>query len=200
MKRAKNVFKIIAILPVLLLLFSCTLNNDQESSAILIVVKITGFTDAGSDADFLESDVTETGIGLGPPWVVAADAITATLEAKLKEPETLGPGTSYQSSIIIDEYEVTYTYVDSDVSLSRSAPLDFSGRLSTVIPVDSSANISFVLVSKIAKGEAPLSELRNGGFLQVIATITFHGEDLTGKEVQATGYLTIYFHNYVETN
>jgi len=191
MKRAKNVLKIIAILPVLLLLFSCTLNNDQESSAILIIAKITGHTDAGSDADFLESDVYEDTTA-----TVVSDIVIATLEAKLKEPETLGPGTSYQSSILVDEYEIVYTAVDPS---SSSVPETFRGRLSTIIPIDSSANISFVIVRNFAKQDPPLSTLIvSGGTLQVVATITFYGEDLAGKEVQATGYLSIYFANYPE--
>ncbi|MBC8357592.1 MAG: hypothetical protein ISS41_05015 [Candidatus Aminicenantes bacterium] len=191
MKRAQNVLKIMAILPVILLLFSCALDNSQESSSLLIVAKISGHTDDGSDADFLESDVYEDTTA-----TVVSDVIIATLEAKLKEPETLGPGTSYQSSILVDEYEVVYTAVDPSGS---SVPETFRGSLSTVIPVDSSTNISFVIVRNFAKQDPPLSTLvASGGALQVVATITFYGEDLAGKEVQATGYLTIYFGNYAE--
>jgi len=193
MKRIKNIFKIMAILPAILFLFSCdnTLNDSEASSSILIVVKIAGYTDTGDDADFLQSDVYEETSG-----TIVADVVTATLETRLREPETLGPGSSYMSSILVDRYEVSYTAVDPSDS---SVPGTFTGYLSTVIAIDSSIDISFVIVREVAKANSPLSDLRGtASILQVTASITFYGHDLLepDKEVQATGYLTIYFADY----
>lgn len=187
MKRVKNVLTIMVILPVILFLLSCELSDSEKSDTVLIVSKITGKDAEGKDADFLQSDVTTV---LGD---VYADVAKATLEAKLKEPETLGPGISYMNSILVNRYRVTYTAVDPSGS---TVPQSFEGSLSTLIEVDSSLDVSFIIVRDIAKQNSPLSDLALGGVLQVIATVTFYGHDLADKEVEATGYLSIYFKDY----
>lgn len=189
MKREKNVLKIMAVLPVIFFLFSCDINDTEESSAVLLLSKITGQTYTGDDADFLQSDVV-TDLG-----TVYADIVTATLEAKLKEPETLGPGTSYQSSIFVYRYRVTYTAVDPS---GATVPQSFEGSLSALLDVDSSMDISFVIVREVAKANPPLDALATGGILQVVATVTFYGRDGGGNELEATGYLTIYFADYID--
>ena len=195
MKRVKNVFIIMAILPAILFLLSCDniLNDSEASTSILIVVKITGYTDTGDDADFLQSDVYEETSN-----TVVADVVSATLEVRLREPETLGPGSSYMSSILVDHYEVSYTAVDPSDS---SVPGTFEGHLSTVIAIDSSIDVSFVIVREVAKANSPLFDLRGTvSILQVTASITFYGHDVLDpdKEVQTTGYLSIYFAEYAD--
>lgn len=195
MKRIKNIFKIMAILPVILFLFSCdnTLNDSETSTSILLVAKITGYTDTGDDADLLQSDIYEETSN-----TVVADLVSATLEARLQEPETLGPGSSYMSSILVDHYEVSYTAVDPSGS---SVPVTFTGYLSTIIAIDSSIDVSFVIVREVAKVNSPLFDLRGTiSILQVTASITFYGHDVLDpdKEVQATAYLTIYFADYAD--
>jgi len=108
MKRAKSVLKILAILPCVLLLFSCQIRDEHSSNSILLVTEVTGHTDTGDTADFLQSDVYEDDTS-----TIVADIVSATLEAKLKAPESMGPGPTYQNRIFIHTYEVRYTYVDS---------------------------------------------------------------------------------------
>ncbi len=46
--------------------------------------------------------------------------------------------------------------------------------------------------------ESPLLDVTGLGLLQVVAQVTFYGEDIAGHPVQATGYLTIYFADYAD--
>ncbi len=194
MKRAKSVLKILAILPCVLLLFSCQIREEHSSNSILLVTEVMGHTDTGDTADFLQSDVFEN-----PPGTIVADIASATLEAKLKAPESIGAGPTYQNRIFIHTYEVRYIYVDSLNMPTTSVPATFQGRLSVGIDIDSSASIEFVIVREQAKAESPLSDIIPGRILQVVAQVTFYGEDIAGNPVQATGYLTIYFAEYTDT-
>jgi len=194
MKRAKSVLKILAILPCVLLLFSCQIRDEHSSNSILLVTEVTGHTDTGDTADFLQSDVYEDDTS-----TIVADIVSATLEAKLKAPESMGPGPTYQNRIFIHTYEVRYTYVDSLNMATTSVPATFQGRLSVGIDIDSSASIDFVIVREQAKAESPLITIIPSRILQVVAQVTFYGEDIAGHPVQATGYLTIYFEDYLDT-
>ncbi|MGD8534930.1 MAG: hypothetical protein PVF66_03700 [Candidatus Aminicenantes bacterium] len=198
MKRTKFALKILAILPCVLMLVSCQIRDEHSSSSILLVVEVAGYTAAGDSADFLQSDVIE-----GDPLLdgsIVADIIPATLEAKLKEPASIGAGPSYKNRIFIHTYEVRYTYVDSLNMPSTAVPATFQGRLSVAIDIDSSETIEFVIVREQAKAESPLSDIiiDPSRLLQVVAQITFYGEDIAGHPVQATGYLTIYFAEYAD--
>lgn len=198
MKRTKFVLKILAILPCVLILVSCQIRDEHVSSSILLVTEVIGHTETGDTADFLQSDVLEGDPLLG--GTIVADIISATLEAKLKEPESIGAGPSYQNRIFIHTYEVRYTYVDSLNMATTSVPATFQGRLSVGIDIGSSASIEFVIVREQAKAVPPLSDiiLDPTKLLQVVAQITFYGEDIAGHPVQATGYLTIYFAEYAD--
>ncbi len=196
MKKTKLVLKILAIMPCVLILASCQLSDEHASNSILLVTEVIGHTDTGDTADFLQSDVFEDDSG-----TIVSDIISATLEAKLKEPESIGAGPSYQNRIFIHTYEVRYTYVDSLNMASTTVPATFQGRLSVGIDIDESALIEFVIVREQAKAALPLSAIAPlipVRALQVVAQITFYGEDIAGHPVQATGYLTIYFANYAD--
>jgi hypothetical protein len=195
MKRIKFALKIWVILPCVFLLSTCTINPDHQSNSILLVASITGYTDGGGAADFLESDVFED-----VDLTYVADIITATLEAKMKSPEEIPPGPSYLNRINIHSYDVSYTYVDSNMSPvpSPNAPATFTGRLSHQVDIDGSVDIAFVVVRAQAKTEVPLINVSGLNTMQVVARITFYGEDIAGKPIEATGYLTIYFANYAD--
>lgn len=202
MKKTTIVLKIAILLPCLLFLLSCDkINPDNASSSILLVTRINGYTDGGDAADFLQSDTRE---GAAAPFTYVADIISATLEARLKEPLTVGPGPSYQNRIFLHSYDVTYTYVDSNLTPlpSPNVPANFSGELSVAIDIDSIVDVTFVVVREQAKLESPLTDVTNQAAppatLQVLATITFYGDDIAGNPVQATGYLTIYFAEYAD--
>ena len=196
MKKMTIVLKIAVLLPCLLFLLSCDkINPEHASSSILLVHRINAYTATGDTADFLESDVLETAM-LTP--TVVSDIITATLEARLKAPETVGPGPSYQNRIVLHSYDVTYTYIDS-TALVSGTPAGFSGELSVALDIDSIVDVSFVIVRNQAKNAIPLLNIQGTNeLLQVVATITFYGDDIAGNPVQAIAYLTIFFADYAD--
>jgi len=197
MKRIKNVLKIMTILPVFLFLLSCNpLEDDSNSNSILFVIKITGEDISGTEVDFLQSDVVDTSTGTP---IVIADIATATLEAKLLDPNPLDPGASQYNSINVSRYVVTFSRSDGLNTPGEDIPYSFEGSLSTLINIDSEVDISLIIVREVAKLESPLFDLRNGGdevVLQVKATIDFYGTDMVNNAVKATGTLNIFFADY----
>ncbi len=189
MKKTENSLKITAILCVFFFLLSCdmTVGDNDKSGLVLTVTRIVGMDALGNDADYLASDVQTGGGYLTDPLVV-------TLEVKLKKPEPILPGTSYKTSLMIDRYTVTYTSPEGD-----PVPAAFEGRLAVVCEVDASVDLEIVAVRAEAKNAAPLNALI--GTLDVIwavAEIRFIGHDLAGNMVEATGYLTVYFADWVD--
>ncbi len=189
MKRIKYFLKITAILCVFFFLFSCdnTVGDADKSGVVLIITRIQGTSLGGDDADYLASDVQTDGGYLTNPLVI-------TLEAKLKKPEPIIPGSSYKTSVLIDRYTITYTSPEGD-----PVPVAFEGRLAVVCEVDASVDVEIVAVRAEAKTAAPLNALI--GTLNVIwavAEIRFIGHDLDGNGVEATGYLTVYFADWAD--
>lgn len=189
MKRTKNSLKITAILCVFFFLLSCdnTVGTDDKSAIILIVTRIVGTDALGNDADYLASDVQTGGGYLTNPILI-------TLEAKFKKPEPIIPGASYNTSVMIDRYTITYTSPEGD-----PIPASFEGRLAVVCEVDASVDVQIVAVRAEAKAVPPLSLL--DGTLNVywaVAEIRFIGHDLDGNGVEATGYITVYFADWAD--
>jgi hypothetical protein len=195
MKRTKNFLKIAAILCVFFFLFSCdnTVGDSEKSGVVLTVTRILGMDVEGNDADYLMSDVQTGGGYLTNPVVV-------TLEATLKKPETLIPGTSYKTSVMIDRYTVTYmTSYDGGGTEGVDVPFSFEANLSAVCEIDATVDLDILGVRAEAKNAAPLNALI--GTLNVIwsvARFDFIGRDLDGNRIQATGYLTVYFADWVD--
>lgn len=189
MKRTKNSLKITAILCVLFFLLSCdnTVGDSEKSGVVLTVTRIFGMDLSGQDADYLMSDVQTGGAWLTNP-------VVATLEAKLKKPETLIPGTSYKTSVMIDRYTVTYTSPEGD-----PVPVAFEASLSAVCEVDGSVDLDILAVRAEAKLAAPLVALAGTtNVIWAVAEIVFFGHDLDGNTLQATGYLTVYFADWAD--
>ena len=188
MKIAKNSLKITAILCVFFFLLSCdnTVGTDDKSGVILTITRIVGTDALGNEADYLASDV-ETGGYL-------TDPILIILEAKLKKPEPIIPGTSFKTSVMIDRYTITYTSPEGD-----PVPASFEGRLAVVCEVDASVDLEIVAVRAEVKAVPPLSDLE--GTLNVywaVAEIRIMGHDLDGNGVEATGYITVYFADWAD--
>ncbi len=201
MKRTKNSLKITAILCVFFFLLSCNpLEDDSASSSMLLILGITGTTFDGDDVSFQQSDVVQIDPDTGAPGV-KADTATVTLQAKLLNPEPLIPQASQYTSIVVTRYIVSYSRSDGQNTPGVDVPYSFEGSLSTLIEIDATADIPFVIVREVAKLEPPLFDLRGGGdevVIQVTATIDFYGHDLVNNAVKATGYLSIFFADYVD--
>lgn len=197
MERIKNALKIATIIPFIIFLVSCNnrVGDSEESHSLLVLSKLTGKTALGDTADFIQSDVVKVDTATLQQYVVA-DTVTASLNAKLKEPEILEPGESYMHNIMLTRYAVAFTLSDGTGTPGVNVPLPFEGSLSTLIEIDSTVDISFVVVSEEAKLLDPLFALRSGGIINARAEVTLYGQDMAGKPVQATGAISVYFGNY----
>ena len=198
MKKANYLLKLLAILPAIYFFISCNaVENETNSSSILLVENIMGQDMEDNEANFLQSDVlyqdptTEA-------ETIHADIATATLQTKLLNPLSV-TGPSQYNDIMLDRYVVTYFRSDGNNIEGVDVPYSFEGHLSVNIPVDSEVKITFVIVREVAKMEPPLVGLTEGrdvGDLQVHAKVEFFGHDTANKNIKATGYLDIFFANY----
>jgi hypothetical protein len=199
MKKMRNVLKIATVIPFIILLFSCNnrVGNSEKSHTLLVISKLTGTTATGDEADFAQSDVVKVDTTTLTNYVVA-DSATATLTAKLIEPEPPAAGPSFKQNVILTRYTVSFTLSDGSGVPGVDVPLPFEGSLSSIIEVDSSTDVGFVIVTEAAKLASPLFDLRAGGVIQARATVTLFGHDLADNPVQATGDISIFFANYID--
>lgn len=199
MKKTKNALKITAILMGLFLLFSCNpIEDESQSDSILIVVGMTGTDVEDNEVNFLQSDVVKVDTDTGAQYVTG-DAAKVTFTAKLMDPSVTEA--SVYNSIQVTRYTVQYIRSDGKNTEGVDVPYSFEGSLSAHVEVDATVETSFIIVREVAKLEPPLVDLVEGrgeGVLQVTAKVDFYGHDMTNKKVKATGYLTIFFANYID--
>ncbi len=195
-KKAKRTLIMLAVLPLILVLSACNpLEDKSKSSSFIIIESIMGTDAEGNNANFLQSDVLKS------DSTVVADIAEATLQAALMDPDPI-LGTSQYNDIILDRYIVSYSRVDGKNQQGVDVPYAFEGSLSQILRVGTSTTISFVVVREVAKLEAPLIDLvsnRAEGVIEAVAKIEFYGHDMTNNTVTATGYLTIFFANYADS-
>lgn len=195
MKNMKKAISVAVILPAVLLLFGCNaVEDDSRSPSMLVVESIRGEDIEGNLSDFLQSDVLRGDS-------VIADIATAVMRAETLDPNPL-MGTSSFNDILLTRYTVSFTRTDKTAAVpGLDVPYPFEGSLSTLIRVGSSTSFTFVVVREVAKLEPPLDRLADGraeGVLQCTAKIDFYGHDMANNNVKATGYLAVYFANYVD--
>jgi hypothetical protein len=199
MRKMKNCLKILVVIPAIFLLFSCNpIEDDTRSDSVLLVVSITGKDVEDNDVDFLQSDVVVIDQDTGNATVFA-DAATVMFSAEFLAPEPW-LGTSHYSDIYVTHYVVTYSRSDGKSQEGVDVPYSFDGSFSARVQIDSSTEVSFIVVRAVSKLEPPLINLTAGrgeGELKATARIDFYGHDTIGNTVKATGYLTIFFANYI---
>jgi hypothetical protein len=199
MRKRKNWQKILVIVPTIFLLFACNrLSNDSRSDSLLLVIRITGTDVEDNEVDFLQSDVAVLNQDTNTT-TVAADAATVTFTAESLDPDPV-LGTSPYFDILVTHYVVSYSRSDGKNQEGIDVPYSFDGALSARVMLDSQTDVSFVIVRAVSKLEPPLINLATGrgeGELKTTARIDFYGEDTLGNKVKATGYLTIFFADYV---
>jgi hypothetical protein len=199
MRKMKNWLKILVIVPSIFLLFSCNpIEDESRSDSVLLVVRIMGMDAEENEVDFLQSDVVvidqETGAG-----TVAADSAKVTFTAQTLDPQPW-LGVSHYSDITVTHYVVTYRRSDGKNIEGVDVPYSFDGSMTAMVEVDTQTDVNFVIVRAVAKLEPPLVNLATGrgeGELKTTATIDFYGHDTLGNKVKATGYLTVFFANYI---
>lgn len=198
MKKTTIFIKIGTLIPIMLLLFACNpIENDSDSTMLLIVESLTGLDQEGTESNFIQSDVLtedpQTGAG-----TIYADIGSASLRAQFLDPDPI-LGTSQYNSIIVTRYIVSYFRSDGNNREGIDIPYSFEGYLNELIETNQTVKVSFVIVREVAKAEPPLVDLaigRSDGVLEMRAKVEFFGHDITNREVKASGYITIFFANY----
>jgi len=194
MKTLKKSLIWTCLLTTVLLLNSCNpIEDDSNSSSLLIIESILGQNAEGEEANFLQSDVLKADS-------VFADTAMASVRAATLDPVPR-LGSSQYNDIMVTRYTVSYSRTDGKNTPGIDVPYPFEGSLSVLAKVGSSTSFNFIVVREVAKLEPPLVHLATGraeGVLTCTAKIDFYGHDLTNKKVKATGYLTIHFANYVD--
>lgn len=200
MKTLKTLFKILAVLPVIFLYIACNpLSDDTRSASMLIVENLTGNDLEGNLANFLQSDVIYQDPENPESSTVYADPAIVSFTAQLLDPASL-TGPSHYNDITVTRYVVSYFRADGRNTEGVDVPYSFEGNLSVVVPIDSAVEANFIIVREVAKLEPPLiglHEWRDAGVINCTAKVDFYGQDQFGNTVKATGYLTVYFANYV---
>ena len=198
MKKLTIAIKLLAVIPLAFALVACNpIENDTTSASLLIVNSLMGEDMEGNLANYLESDVLfeDTNEGI---TTIYADPAVASLSVRLLDPASL-TGPSHLNSVTIERYQVSYSRSDGRNTEGVDVPYAHEGVLSVTIPVDNTSDVSFTVVRAAAKAESPLVDLHQGrdlGVLTCLAKVVFFGKDITGRAIQATGYLTIHFANY----
>ncbi len=199
MKKTTSILTILVIIPFILTFFSCNpIENETKSASRLIVESITGTNLDDEDADFLHSDVLYQDPDDPADTSIIADTASVTFRAELLDPNSI-TGPSYLNNITVNRYVVTYSRTDGKNAEGIDVPYSFEGSFTAQIVVDSTASVSFIIVREVAKNEPPLVDLVYGteeGVIQTTARVDFYGHDQANRNVQATGYLTVFFANY----
>jgi hypothetical protein len=197
MKNAGLIFKTSLVLTAAFLLLSCNaLERNTQSASLLIVQNMMGTDLGGKEVNYLQSDVLIEDPDTGAQSI-APDPAVATFRVELLDPNPDAASSVY-NNVQLNRYVVTYSQPNGNSVEGRDVPYSFEGSMSTLLTVGTDVDVAFIIVRDIAKMEPPLIDLRDGiDTLQVRAKIDFYGKDMAGKTVKATGYLTIFFANWI---
>jgi hypothetical protein len=200
MKKTKFALQITVFLIIAFSYFSCNpIENTTQSNSLLIAVRILGHDIEDQPADYLQSDVVRVDPQTGQGFVMA-DTAVASLRAELLDPNPDAESSIY-NGIYVTRYVVTYIRSDGKNTPGADVPHSFEGATQSWIQVGQEEEVGFIVVREVAKMEPPLLELhdkREEGVLQVTAQIDFYGHDTVNNQVKATGYLAIFFANYMD--
>jgi hypothetical protein len=197
MNKTTTTLKILTAALAIVALAGCNaLSRQAESSSLLVIESITGTTTEGTVVAFLQSDVQRTG---ATGAYVQADTATANIIIRMINPDPIN-GPSQFNDVVLTNYRVTFELATGPGTPGVDVPLPFDGNFSTVLcEVDKATAVPFIVVLEAAKLAAPLAGLvGTTTVLERKAKIEIFGHDLTDHPVQATGYLTVYFADYME--
>lgn len=99
-------------------------------------------------------------------------------------------------SVVLTDYRVDYTVTGGSIEAIKP----IVGKIHLVIPSGEEVNHRIVLVTAVAKTEAPLSTtVAQGQELMANAALTFTGYEETSEEpIVVRAYITIHFANWVD--
>lgn len=200
-RRWRAAWPVIALSVGLIPFAGCTAAQRQgQSSSYVIVQSIQGASGAnpGEFGGTLASDVqTLVDSQVGEQTVkvptIYEDVAQVSLILAMKNP--VGPEPTPMNSVTFNRYRVTYTRADGRNTPGVDVPFPFDGGLTATV-TETATTVAFTVVRIQSKMENPLVLLVGGGGARAISTIaqvTLYGADQAGREVTATGNISINF-------
>ena len=195
----RSVLRPAGLIAIVALTASCHDQACQGHSPVYLVVDSILVANGGSStATFtgapLLSDVQTKGS-------VFNDLGQVTLHIALKD---LGSGTAplvptSNNQVTVTRYHVDYIRADGKNTPGVDVPYGFDGSITGTVPASGTVNIAFELVRHDAKLEPPLVQLvSNLSVINVLAHITFYGQDLAGNAISVTGAVSVDFANFAD--
>jgi len=201
-RRLSSFVPALALGAVLLPLSGCGANLPGTGSSYVIIQSLQGASGAepsqfggtlASDVQTLV-DVTIGGEQMKSPTVYE-DPGRVVLLLAMKNPEPIGPAPTTANFVTFNRYRVEYIRADGRNEQGVDVPYSFDGAITATV-TDQPVTVGLTLVRIQAKLERPLLPLVGGGgalAISTIARVTFYGKDQTGREVAATGDMSITF-------
>lgn len=192
-------FRRAAVLALAIAASSCgSVVRDGSGTSFLIVNVLEGASGARPDefGGTLLSDVITV---VDDSATLFNDIGRVSLSLGLKDPgSATSPNVPTQNqAITVDRYRVRYVRADGRNTPGVDVPYGFDGAFTMTVTGGGAATVGFDLVRNTAKQEAPLAALaRTPVLINTIAEVTFFGRDLTGREVSATGRISVTFGNF----
>jgi len=176
---------------------------DQGRSAVVVRIdSLDASSGAGSQSfgGYLHSDV-QTMVKVNNVDVPTrfSDSGRVTMSVVLRDPGSPGVANTPTelNTVTITRYRVVYRRTDGRNVQGVDVPWAFDSGMTISIPASSSIQQTFDLVRVSAKLEAPLAALIvNGQALDVIADVTFYGNDMHHNDIAVSGSIGITFANF----
>jgi hypothetical protein len=131
---------------------------------------------------------------VAPCPTIRNDPGTASVSVVTKN-ITVSPSTN--NLVMVTRAHVEYRRADGRNTPGTDVPFPFDTAVGASIPAGGSASVPFELVRHDAKLESPLVQLNyNLEVINMIAVVTFYGQDLVGNELSASGNISIAFANH----
>lgn len=199
-RRLSSFMPALALGALLLPVAGCGAKMPGTASSYVIIQSLQGASGAkpdefggtlASDVQTLV-DVTINGQEVKSPTIYE-DPGRAVFVLAMKNPVGLAPTTT--NYVTFNRYRVTYVRSDGRNTPGVDVPHPFDGAM-TITVSDEPTTASLTLVRIQAKLENPLKPLVGaGGALAIttLADVTFYGTDQAGREVSATGRISVTF-------
>lgn len=158
---------------------------EGDTASVLFLVN------AINEGEPLLSDVRGTG------GVIVNCQTTATLGARQKNPNS---PVSIAEDVRVSRYTVSYFRSDGRSVEGIDVPFTFSGNTTVLVEsgADSTTELVVDLVRHQAKLEPPLINIVGVQVVTMFAEITFYGQTVSGKAVQAKGTIQVTFADFAD--
>jgi hypothetical protein len=199
-RRLSSLVPAVALGTMLAPVAGCGSNLPGTGSSYVMIQSLQGASGAKPDefGGTLASDVqTLVDVTVGEDTfkspTVYEDPGRVVFQLAMKNPVGLEPTTT--NFITFNRYRVTYIRADGRNTPGVDVPHPFDGAI-TITVTDEPTTAALTLVRIQSKLEGPLLPLVGAGgalAISTLAEVTFYGADQAGREVSATGRISITF-------